>query len=231
MPSSVGLRGAPHIPLDLPCEEETRVLQRLHALSALPAPRGGALRVTHPHPEPPPRELGRLLAALLSFLHRRLPTPPLPGPRASPPPSPAPRPGLSRTSLRSWRPHVFTRLSALVDVVSHSDFQARPQLRRQHRPGPSRAPRRCAQRRHRARPPPLSRPPRPRPTQPQPTAQRAQPCHPLHKAAAAAPTSASGGAGGRRGGCRHPSPFLRRRRQELWPPPPARPRRPEQPQD
>lgn len=117
-------------------------------------------------------------------------------------------------------------------MVSRSDFQARPQLRWQHQPGPSCAPRRCAPRRRRARPPPLSRPPRPGPAQPQPRARRAQPCHPPPKAAAAARTSASGGAGGRQGSCRHPSPFSpRRRRREPWPPPPARPRCPEQPQD
>lgn len=183
------------------------------ALSALPAPRGGAPRVTHSHPERPPRELGCLLAPLLSLLHRRLPTPPLPAPRLSSP-TPAPRPGLSTTSLRSWRPHVFTRLPALVDVVSRSDFQARPQLRRQHQPGPSCAPRSCARKSSRARLPPLSRPRRPQPAQPQPRAQRTQPCHLQHKAAPAARTSASGAVGGRRGNCRRPAPFSRRRRRE-----------------
>lgn len=109
---------------------------------------------------------------------------PLGAPRV-PSPTPAPRPGLSRTSLRSWRPHVFTGLPAPVDVLSRSDFQAKPQLRRQHQPGPSRAPRRCAPRRRRARPPQLSRPPRPGSAQPRPRARRAQPCHP--------PTQGSGG--------------------------------------
>lgn len=96
LPPSTGLHRALHISPDLPCEEEARAGQRLHALSALPAPRGGAPRVTHSHPRPPPRELGRLLAALLSFLHCRLPTPPLPGPRASPPPPRPPGPGSQR---------------------------------------------------------------------------------------------------------------------------------------
>lgn len=63
-------------------------------------------------------------------------------------------------------------------MVSRSDFQARPQLRQQHQPGPSRAPRRCAPRRRRARQQQLSRPPRPGPAQPRPRARRAQPSHP-----------------------------------------------------
>lgn len=159
------------------------------------------------------------------------PDPSPPGAPRLPSPTPAPWPGLSTTSLRSWRPHVFTRLAALVDVVSRSDFQARPQLRRQHQPGPTRAPRSCARGRRRARVLPLSRPPRPGPAQPQPKAQRAQPCHPQQKAAPAARTSASAGAGSRRGSCRHPLPFSRRRRREPWPPPPACRRSPEHPQD
>lgn len=195
----------------------------------------GEGRLASPTRTPSPRLGSSGASSLLS-----IPSPPPPLPDPSPPgaprlpsPTPAPRPGLSRTSLRSWRPHVFTGLSAPADVVSRSDFQARPQLRRQHQPGPTRAPKRCARRRRRARPPPLILPPRPAPAQPRPRARCAQPCHPPPKAAAAARTSASGGAESRRGSCRHPSPFSRRRRRrrEPWPPPPARPRCPERPRD
>ena len=234
---SVRLRRAPHIPPDLPGEEEARARQRLHALSALSLHPGEG-RLASPTRTPSPRLGSSGASSLFS-----VPSPPPltldPSPHGaprfpSPSPTPAPRTGLSRTSLRSWRPHVFTGLSAPVDVVSRSDFQARPQLRRQHQPGASRPPRRCAPRRRRARPPPLNRPPRPAPAQPGLQARRAQPCHPPPKAAAAARTSASGGAGSRRGSCLHPSLFSRRRRRrrrEPWPPPPARPCCPEQPQD
>lgn len=231
---SVGPRRSPHIPPDLPGEEKARAGPRLHALSALSLhPGEGRLASPTRTRSPPLRELGRLLAVLLS-LPATAAARPLPSRGPAPPlPHPGPRPGLSRTSLRSWRPHVFAGLSAPVDVVSRSDFQARPQLRRQHQPGPSRAPRRGAPRRRRARPPPLKRPPRPAPARPRLRARRAQPCHPPTKAAAAARTSPSGGAGSRRGSCRHPSPFSRRRRRRLepWPPPPACPPCRERPQD
>lgn len=187
MPPSPGLRQAPHIPPDLPGEEQARARPRLHALSALPERREG--RLSSPTLTPSPR-LGARVPPRCSPL-----PPPPPPPDPSPPGAPAPplppthppipRPGLSRTSLRSWRPHVFTGLPAPVDVVSRSDFQARPQLRRQHQPGTSRAPRRCAPRRRRARPPQLSHPPHPGPAQPPPRPRRAQPCHP--------PTLTSGG--------------------------------------
>lgn len=231
LPPSTGLHRALHISPDLPCEEEARAGQRLTRAERSPCTPGrGASR--HPLAPPAPASGARAPPRCSPLL------PPLPPPDPSPPgaprlpsPTPAPRPGLSTTSLRSWRPHVFTRLPALVDVVSRSDFQARPQLRRQHQPGPSRAPRSCARRRRRAPLPPLSRLPRPGPAQPQPKAQRAQPCHPPPKAAPAALTWASAGAGNRPGSCRHPSPFSRRRRRVPWPPPPARRRSPEQPQD
>lgn len=213
---------------------QARAGRRLHALSVLPAPRGGASRVTHSHP--------RLGSSAPPRCPRLPPPPPAsPPPDPSPPgaprlpsPHPAPGPGISTTSLRSWRPHVFTGLPVPVDVVlSRSDLQARPpRLPWQHQTGPSCAPSLSAPRRRRVRRPPLSRPRRPRPVQPPPRARRAQPCHPPPKAgAAAARTWASGSTEVRRGRCRQPSPFSRRRRLEPWPPPPACPRSLAQPQD
>lgn len=65
LPPSTGASRAPHIPPDPPGQDKARAPRRLQALSALPAPRRGAPRVTHSDPAPPPRELRRLLAALL----------------------------------------------------------------------------------------------------------------------------------------------------------------------
>lgn len=219
LPPPAGLRSAPHTPPDLPRAEEARARRRLQALSARPAPREGRLESPTRTRSPPPRELGRLLAALLLPLPPPPPYPSPPGAPRLPSPTrpPAPRAGLSRTSLRSWRPHVFNRLAALVDGVPRSDFQARSQLRGLPQPGPSRAPRRCAPRRRGARPPPLSRTPRPGPAQPQPRAPRSQRCHPPTQGSGGCSDLGLWGCGGRRGSCRHLSPFWRRRRQQQEP--------------
>lgn len=204
----------------------------------VPAPLGGALRVTHSHPNPAPPQLQRLFPGspflpTSSGRHSLRTSPPPSRFRAPHSPTPAPRPGLSTTSLHSWRPHVFEGLPARFDVVSRSDLQARP---RHHQTGPPhtlshRAPRRCRVRRL-----PLSHPQRPSRVQRQPRAPRLQPCHPSATAGAAVQTWSSWGPGGRCGRCRQPSRSSRRwrwrwRRLARWQPPPACPRCPARPLD
>lgn len=95
-PPSVGLNGAPHVPPDLPGQgrrEPGGVCTR-SAFSLHP----GEGRLASPT-RTPASGARRLLAALVSLPHRRprrRPTPPLPGPRASPPPTRHPAPGSRR---------------------------------------------------------------------------------------------------------------------------------------
>lgn len=92
LPPWVGLHGAPRIRPDLPREEEARAPQRLCALSALPAPLGGAPRVAHSHREPPPPELRRA-SSRLCFPSSTAASRPLPSAGPAPPlPHPGPRP-------------------------------------------------------------------------------------------------------------------------------------------
>lgn len=72
-------------------EEAARARQRLQALSARPAPREGRLESPTRTRSPGRGSSGASSLLSVYLFHRRLPPPPLQGPRASPPP-PGPRP-------------------------------------------------------------------------------------------------------------------------------------------